>query len=284
MGKAKIETQAIGLDAGLGLIRWLTGREDMHYGLWDGIEVCAANLGPAQAAYTERLFSLLPEGPLRILDIGGGAGETAGKLIALGHQVEIVVPSPLLAERCRANAPGAVVHEAMFEKAKVEGPFDLCLFSESFQYIPLDQGLSKCLTLLGPDGQIIVSDCFRSEGYSVDKRRAKVGGGHRIGAFRETLEDLPLKVAHESDITEAVAPSVEIEQALFNVVGGAVERIDKELSEVKPAQRWMLNRALRLIMSERKRERLRVRLMEQTRSAEAFCEHNRYLMMRLERA
>ena len=104
MSKDKIDTRAIGLDVGLEFVRWLTGAENLHYGLWDGLEVTAANLRTAQEAYTDKLFKLLPDAPCRILDIGGGAGETARKLLALGHQVEIVVPSALLAERCRKNA------------------------------------------------------------------------------------------------------------------------------------------------------------------------------------
>ena len=86
----KIDTRAIGLDTGLALIKWLTGAENLHYGLWDGLDVTAGNLRRAQDAYTDKLFRQLPAGRLRILDIGGGAGETARKLIALGHSVEIV--------------------------------------------------------------------------------------------------------------------------------------------------------------------------------------------------
>ena len=99
MKKAKIDTRAIGLDAGLGFVKWLTGAENLHYGLWTGLDQNAGNAGTAQTAYTEKLFGYLPEGKLAILDIGGGAGETAKKLLALGHEVEIVVPSPLLAAR-----------------------------------------------------------------------------------------------------------------------------------------------------------------------------------------
>ncbi len=92
----KIDTQAIGLDTGLALIKWLTGAENLHYGLWDGLEVAAGNLRRAQDAYTEKLFALLPPGPLRILDIGGGAGETARKLLALGHSSRSWCPRPTL--------------------------------------------------------------------------------------------------------------------------------------------------------------------------------------------
>ena len=78
--REKIDSRAIGLDVGLSFTKWLTGAENLHYGLWDGLDVTAGNLHTAQAAYTTKLFKLLPKGKLRILDIGGGAGETARKI------------------------------------------------------------------------------------------------------------------------------------------------------------------------------------------------------------
>ncbi|WP_208350469.1 class I SAM-dependent methyltransferase [Pseudaestuariivita rosea] len=281
MAKQKLDTQAIGLDAGLAFTKWLTGAENLHYGLWDGLEVTAGNLRTAQDAYTEKLFKLLPNQPVRILDIGGGAGETAKKLLALGHSVDIVVPSPFLATRCRDNAPGATVHECKFEDFQTDQRFDLCLFSESYQYIPLDQGLAKCLDLLTPDGEIIISDCFRTKDYSVDKTQAKVGGGHREWRFREMLENTAVDVISEEDITQSVAPSVHLEQELFNVFGYALTRIDQELTAKRPKIRWTINRVLRLLIKDRARARLDQRLNQKTRTAENFIKYNRYLMIKL---
>ncbi len=281
MAKEKLDTRAIGLDVGLEFVLWLTGAENLHYGLWTGLEVNAANLRAAQEAYTDKLFKLLPDAPCRILDIGGGAGETARKLLELGHEVEIVVPSPLLAERCRKNAPGAVVHECMFEDYPGEGPFDLCLFSESYQYIPLSEGVSGCLSLLKPGGEIIISDCFRSEGFTIEAGKSTVGGGHPIGDFRAALADWPVDVLSEEDITEATAPSVEIEQGLFNVLGSALTRVDDELAVKRPKMRWALDKLVRAVMNERKRSRLDQRLNQQTRNREVFMANNVYLMMKL---
>lgn len=278
----KIDTRAIGLDVGLALTKWLTGAENLHYGYWPGLEVNAANVGAAQAAYTDKLFTLLPDGPLRILDIGGGAGETAKKLLALGHSVDIVIPSALLAERCRANAPAATIHEMIFEDFDTDRRFDLCLFSESFQYIPIDIALEKASRLLDAGGQIIIADNFRTRaGATLEGNRRKVGSGHGVGALDRELDRLGLQVLHREDITEAVAPSVEVEQDLFLVFGLALSRIDAELQAKKPMLRRVLAGLIRLVMSRKSRDRLMQRLTERTRTAEAFCEYNRYLMVKL---
>jgi SAM-dependent methyltransferase len=280
----KIDTRAVGLDVGLAFIRWLTGAENLHYGLWSGLEVTAANLKTAQEAYTTKLFGYLPEGRLRILDIGGGAGETARKLLALGHSVEIVVPSAFLAARCRVNAPGAVVHECMFEAFEGTGPFDLCLFSESFQYIPMADSLPKCAALLAPGGQVLIADCFRTEAYKGRGAHGpQAGGGHGLAGFHRAVEGSAFRVAAEEDITDAVAPSIDLEQQLFNVIGHGVTRVSDEIQAKKPTAHWTLTRFVSLFLSKKRRANLMRRLTGTDRNATAFRQFNRYLMLRLER-
>lgn len=281
MGKGKIDTRAIGLDAGLGFVKWLTGAENLHYGLWTGLPVTAENLGRAQAAYTEKLFGYLPGQKLSILDIGGGAGETAKKLIALGHEVEIVVPSALLARRCRANAPQAKVHEMVFEDFSTDRRFDLCLFSESFQYIKLDTALGKALEFLKPGGHILIADCFRSPEFAPDGKLRIAGGGHDVTRFRDTVGRMGLSIVREEDITAAVAPSIDLEQALFHVFGAAIDRIDTEMSAKKPKARWFVSRGLRLLMGKRKLARLDARLRGNERTSAVFEKNNRYLIVLL---
>lgn len=280
----KIDTRAVGLDVGLAFIRWLTGAENLHYGLWTGLEVAAGNLRSAQDAYTAKLFGYLPDGSLRILDIGGGAGETAKKLLALGHQVEIVVPSAFLAARCRETAKGATVHESTFEAFQGAGPYDLCLFSESFQYIPLTESLPKCARLLAPGGQVLIADCFRTEAYH--GRRAhgpQPGGGHRLSAFQSAIAGSPFAIDAEEDITEAVAPSIDLEQQLFHVLGHGVSRVSQEIHAKRPAAHWALGKLIGLFLSRKRRENLMQRLTGTTRTSEAFLQFNRYQIFRLKR-
>lgn len=282
MGSGRIDTRAVGLEAACALARWLTGKEHMHYGLWTGLDPVAANLGAAQDAYSRKLFSLFPEGKLRILDIGGGAGETAKRLIGMGHSVEIVVPSAFLAGRCRANAPEAVVHEAMFEQAAVTGLFDLCLFSESFQYIPLGESLPKAKALLAPGGAIVIGDVFRraDSGWWKLPHRV-VGGGHAVTKFQDAVAREGLVVEAEEDVTDAVAPSIDLEQAFFNVLGVAVAGMDRELRAHRPWLRGLSVGVIGRLMGERRRQALLRRLVAQDRTGEMFRAHNRYLLMRL---
>jgi SAM-dependent methyltransferase len=277
----KLDTRAIGLDVGLSFIRWLTGAENLHYGLWTGLDVRAENLGRAQAAYTERLFSHLPEGPLGILDVGGGAGETAARLTARGHDVEIVVPSAFLAARCRENAPAATVHEMRFQDFRSDRRFDLVLFSESFQYIPRKEVFDLALALLAPGGEILIADCFRSDAYTPNNGLRSAGGGHPISEIRPLIARKGLAIVAEEDITEGVAPSIDLEQALFNVFGHGIKRVDAELSEGRPRIRWLLRNVLRLVLGRNGLESLTTRLMARTRTAERFCRDNRYMIFRL---
>jgi hypothetical protein len=228
------------------------------------------------------LFSYLPaREKMRILDIGGGAGETAKKLLALGHSVEIVVPSAFLASRCRVNAPDAIVHECTFQDLQSDGGFDLCLFSESFQYIPPETALTKARGLLNPLGEILIGDCFRSDAYLAASDGYICGGGHLLSWFRQILAAQPLVILAEEDITTAVAPSIDVEQALFNVLGRGILAIDGELGRKRPFLRWCSQRLLGLLTTAPRRARLGVRLFETARNAAVFAANNRYIFLRL---
>jgi MPBQ/MSBQ methyltransferase len=275
----KLDSRAIGLDVGLAAVKFLTGKENLHYGIWDGLDVCAAHVGPAQEAYTDRLFALLPDKPLRILDIGGGAGETGRKLIALGHSVDIIIPSAYLAERCRQNAPEANVHECMMEDFTGSGPYDVCLFSESFQYIPMDYSLTTAISLLAPDGIIVVADCFRRDAYFTSDRSIRVGGGHSVTKFHEAIKTHALDTVSSEDVTVSVAPSVQVEQDFFNVMGLGLTRIDQELTAKKPFVRRIVRGFIGMVLSKRRRAKLANRLVGTDRSAANFERFNQYLLM-----
>ena len=132
-----LDTKALGLEVSLAIAKFVTGKENMHYGVWDNLDPCLENLGKAQEQYTKLLLKYFPK--------------------------------------------------------KKKQTFDLCLFSESFQYIPAKIALKKAKELLNKGGQILVADCFRSDvKHSSHNRRP--GGGHPLSEMLKLLPDIDLNI------------------------------------------------------------------------------------------
>ena len=283
--KTKETSRLVGLDIALKVSSFVTGKEHLHYGLWEKLDVTLDNLGKAQEAYTDLLFKYLPKNnkkKLEILDIGGGAGENAKKLIALGHNVTIIIPSEVLAEHAKKNTKNkAKIIITTFENYIPENNlFDLCLFAESFQYIPTKIALQKSSKLLKNDGEILIADCFRSE-----KKHEGVfrnpGGGASLKSMEKELKSLKIKILVKKEITKEVAPSIELEQKFYNTLGFAIKRIITSLKTNKPFTLKILYLIYKIILNKRKRIRLENRLFNNTRTIDTFIQYNNYMIFKL---
>ena len=281
----KETSRLVGLDIALKVSSFVTGKEHLHYGLWEKLDVTLDNLGKAQEAYTDLLFKYLPKNnkkKLEILDIGGGAGENAKKLIALGHNVTIIIPSKVLAEHAKKNTENkAKIIITTFENYIPENNlFDLCLFAESFQYIPTKIALQKSSKLLKNDGEILIADCFRSE-----KKHEGVfrnpGGGASLKSMEKELKSLKIKILDKKEITKEVAPSIELEQKFYNTLGFAIKRIITSLKTNKPFTLKILYLIYKIILNKRKRIRLENRLFNNTRTIDTFIQYNNYMIFKL---
>ena len=279
-----LDTKALGLEVSLAIAKFVTGKENMHYGVWDNLDPCLENLGKAQEQYTKLLFKYFPKKKkLKILDIGGGAGETAKKLISLGHSVTIIVPSDILSKRCLENTNNkAEVHNIRFEdyEPKKNQTFDLCLFSESFQYIPAKIALKKAKGLLNKGGQILVADCFRSDvKHSSHNRRP--GGGHPLSEMLKLIKDVDLNIISKKDITKSVAPSLDIEQKFYNVVGVGIDKVQQGLVASHPWKMKLFNLVYKTIVNPKKRRRLHDRIYGNIRNSDNFIKFNHYMIFQL---
>jgi len=279
-----LDTKALGLEVSLAIAKFVTGKENMHYGVWDNLDPCLENLGKAQEQYTKLLFKYFPKKKkLNILDIGGGAGETAKKLISLGHSVTIIVPSDILSKRCLENTNNkAKVHNIRFEdyEPKKNQTFDLCLFSESFQYIPAKIALKKAKGLLNKGGQILVADCFRSDvKHSSHNRRP--GGGHPLSEMLKLIKDVDLNIISKKDITKSVAPSLDIEQKFYNVVGVGIDKVQQGLVASHPWKMKLFSLVYKTIVNQKKRRRLHDRIYGNIRNSDNFIKFNHYIIFQL---
>ena len=100
--KNKVSSQKIGLDIGLVIGRFFMGSEDLHYGYWpNGKDASVQNFSDAQDSHSRLIMDQIPENINYILDVGGGSGNLALKLLNNGYSVDCVIPSAFLAEQAK---------------------------------------------------------------------------------------------------------------------------------------------------------------------------------------
>ncbi|MCB1518875.1 MAG: class I SAM-dependent methyltransferase [Hyphomicrobiaceae bacterium] len=271
----KIDTQNESLDVYVYMAKTFADTPWLHYGMWEfGDRVSVPNMRKAQERYVEFLLSFFPPAPKSVLDVGGGTGEMASLLTSKGYEVDMITPSGVQAEEADTKLPMERVHHCTFEAFETDRKFDVVLFSESFQYIPLDQSLPKSKSLLAPGGTIVIADCFRGENYNGE---LAPGSGHKITEFFETIGALGLNVARDEDVTDKVAPTMEIDQQFYRgFVSPLVTQIDGLLKRTRPIVHWFAGMGYKLFTSRDSRDRMQMRLKAEYRSPDNFRKANTY--------
>jgi len=204
----KVDSKEVGLELGLRVYKFFLKTEYLHYGYFiDGLEADVINLKKAQENYAELIFSHIPEGTKTILDVGCGSGKTAQQLVAKGYKVDCVSPGQILTAYARQMLGDSVeFFQCKFEDIKTDKKYDLVLFSESFQYIPMDKSIPGALELLNPGGYIIASDFFHTDKEGI----SKLGGGHDYITWLEYKDSFPVKTMVEKDITAETSLTIDI--------------------------------------------------------------------------
>lgn len=167
-----MDSRELGLVAG----QQLTGMEDLHYGLWQAGETPSI-LGAkaAQERYTQLILDTIVQhggepADTKILDVGCGTGVILKRLLGLGYQVDGVIPAAYLKKQVDqriADLSGAYqpkIYECNFEdfpEVDRNNQYDIVLFSESYQYIPMKASFLLIKHLLKSDGKVVVCDFSR---------------------------------------------------------------------------------------------------------------------------
>ena len=251
-------------ELGLILAQQLLAVEDLHYGLWAAdLPLSIDRLAEAQQRYTDLLLARIERltagrrSP-RILDVGCGTGHMLQQLLEAGYRVDAVNPSAALNRLVRERLQtlgdtGTTLLETTFESlpaAYCRQQFDLVLFSESCQYIPLPALLERLPSLLSAGGSVLISDFFKTaahgDGAPGDR---SFGGGHVLAEFYRELDASPLVITDDEDLTPRVSPSIELlEDWLNNRLAPAATTLNTWLLDQYPgltrALRWLLRNKL----------------------------------------
>jgi cyclopropane fatty-acyl-phospholipid synthase-like methyltransferase len=204
----KVDSKEVGLELGLRIYKFFLKSEHLHYGYFkDGLEADVANLKKAQENYAELIFSVIPDGVKSILDVGCGSGKMAEELLSRGYSVDCVTPGTILINYAKEKLGDRVVFfQCRFEDIVTDKKYDLVMFSESFQYIPMDKSIPGAIKLLNPGGYILVSDFFTTDPES----RSKLGGGHDYSKWLDIRKTFPLKTLEEKDITYETSFTIDL--------------------------------------------------------------------------
>ena len=263
-------------------------------GLWDpDLELSRTNLPVAQQRYSGMLLALvgrlLADDPgTRILDVGCGTGQMLQQMIERGFEVDAVNPSAHLNRmvRERLAAMGnttSMLLETGFESIPEEhcqGQYDLLLFSESFQYVPLPAFFARAPALLNASGRIVICDFFKTAAHSDGgKGDRSFSGGHVLSEFYRLLETSDFKLEQDEDITARISPNIALlDEWLTQRLLPAAGSIDQYLQGSYP--RWT-----RIVkwLARRKLERVRYKYLSGNRSQAVFEKYKSYRLIVLRR-
>ncbi len=223
MKKKKLDSKEIGLEIGLLISRFFLNSEDLHYGYWEpDTPVDLLHCQVAQKSYSDLLVKQIPENVRSILDVGSGSGNTAKRLLSMGHSVDCVSPSSFLSAEIEKKLGNQVtLYKVLFEKLETVNTYDLILFSESFQYVPIENSLKKCINLLNPSGYILICDFFQKDPSHFTELR----GGHPFPKFQDAIQPLPFNKITNIDITAQTAPTIQILDDFLTQFGGPLKSL-----------------------------------------------------------
>jgi SAM-dependent methyltransferase len=277
-------------ELGLVLTRQLLGVDDLHYGLWTpGLEVKLANITQAQQHYSDMLLQVIggPPQPRRVFDVGCGSGRLLVQLRQRGYDAVGLSPSVSLngdvQRRLQQHGLGGTqVITARFEEVDTNavGRFDVVLFSESFQYIPMARALDNAARVLAPGGRVIICDFFRTDATGDGgPGDGAFRGGHWWREFAPTAQAAGFRIVRDDDITPQIAPNLELlEDVLQQRVGPAAFTIAGYAQVRYPLLSRIIGRVFR-----KKLEKMRFKYLSGHRSPAAFSRYKTYRLLVLQR-
>ncbi|MBK9974247.1 MAG: methyltransferase domain-containing protein [Planctomycetes bacterium] len=275
--RSVVPSRDLGLEWGLLFARYLLDSEELHYGYFTpDIPVKLANLPQAQKQHTDLILSHLPQSAQTVLDVGCGTGGLALRMAQRGCQVDCVAPDSTLLDCAQARlGDRARIFRERFEHFQGDRKYDAVVFSESFQYVPVDLALANIDRLLKPGGCLLICDFFKRQG----KQGSPIGGGHKIHTFLEAAKQAGFEASTDLDITAQTAPTMTLVAEFLDKVGAPFWRMGVDYCTVA----WPKSTRLVKWWFKQRLAKLDEKYFSGRRNAATFTEFKTYRLMLFER-
>ncbi len=245
-------------NAALNYYLQLTDSPYLHYGYWEPLPICnddltLARFRTAQAAYTDKLFTFIPNGINTVLDVGCGIGGNAAYLQERGFKVEGLAPDPFQQEMFVKRTHGEIpFHLTKFEDFSQTHSYDLILFSESSQYMAADNIAQGAARLLNDGGYLLLADMIRTDA----KYSEGIFSNCHVGSvLHDALTRAGFNLVKSEDISAQAAPTIDLGIANFQTFGLSTIKYIADLLAiaVPPLYKlllWASNRWLKKLVVE----------------------------------
>ena len=150
------------------------------------------------------------------LTLTDGDVEANGGTISLGNTSTIATDGMLDVSNSTLKLNAGL---SVTGNLKTDNTYDLILFSESFQYVPIKKSLEKCYQLLNPNGYILICDFFQKDPSHFTELR----GGHSFPKFQDAIQSSQFKEITNIDVTEQTAPTIQILDDFLTQFGGPLK-------------------------------------------------------------
>lgn len=190
----------------------LTNSSFLHYGYWHELpsedELTINSLRVAQEAYSVKLLNFIPQRTKTILDVGCGIGGNAKYLYERNFIVEGLAPDALQEEKFVENTQGNVpFYLSRFEDFQTTKSYDLILFSESSQYIAVDDLAQGAARLLSSGGSLLIADMMRLD---AEYKEGIFSNCHVTKELKIALEKVGFTLIKAEDISQSVTPTIDL--------------------------------------------------------------------------
>ena len=154
--------------------------------------------------------------------------------------------------------------------------YDVALFSESFQYISMDDSFELLPKILKLGGKVVICDFFKTEHHGDGgPGDGSFGGGHAMSEFYRKLKASKFELVRDEDITRRVSPNLQlVNDLLHNTIMPVGLTFNKYLSDNYPKLSWIAHKLLR-----KKLDRMNYKYFAGHRSKDTFERYKTYHLM-----